>query len=222
MAHIHMHEGTFPIQWAALWTVVALVVLAAFIYRLRGRTRLDVQRISLAAILAALAFIVSQVEVPVFGGVHISLTPLIGISAGIPLGGIVVFVVNIFDAGVGHAGWGLVGANTLIQIVELSVAYGAYKGLRRVKLGVFGSGATASVMALMAGLAVMVGIIVLSGIQGLDAEVAGQMGNLSLLIAVNLAAGIVEAVVTGSILQHLYKVKPELIGEARRREPEKG
>jgi ABC-type Co2+ transport system permease subunit len=68
----------------------------------------------------------------------------------------------------------------------------------------------------------MVGIIVVSGIQGLDQEISAQMGNLTLLVAVNLVAGAVEAVVTGGILQYLYKVKPELIGEVRRRELEKG
>jgi cobalt/nickel transport system permease protein len=222
MAHIHLHEGTFPIEWAVLWSLIAACLIAIFIYILRGQRRVDIQRISLAAIFAALAFIVSQIEIPLFGGVHLSFTSLIGISTGIPLGSLVILVINIFDAGIGHEGWGLVGANTLIQIVELCVAYGAYKGLRRVKLNVFGSGCAATILALLVGVIVMVGIIVVSGIQGINEEISSQMGNLTLLIAVNLVAGVVEAVVTGSILQYLCNVRPEMIGEARGREPEKG
>lgn len=222
MAHIHMHEGTLPIEWVALWTLLSLVLIAVSIEFLRRQKRLDIKRISLAAIFAALAFVASQIEVPIFGGVHLSFTALIGVSVGIPVGSLVVLVINIFDAGIGHAGWGLVGANTIIQVAEICVAYGAYKGLRKVKVNVFSSGATATILALLVGLAVMLGIIVTSGIQGLDKEVAQQMGNLSLLVAVNLVAGVVEAVVTGGILQYLYRVKPEIIGEERRRVREEG
>lgn len=67
---------------------------------------------------AAAAFAVFQVNVPVFGGVHLSLTALVGILVGPALGAIVAFVVNVLSVLLGHGAWGFLGANTLVAVLD--------------------------------------------------------------------------------------------------------
>jgi hypothetical protein len=64
------------------------------------------------AFITWLSFAIFQVNIPFAGGVHMNLTPLIGILAGPSIGSLIVLIVNILSAAIGHGGWGLIGANT--------------------------------------------------------------------------------------------------------------
>src|SRR5512145_1734736 len=114
MAHIHLQDGSFTLFWVLVWWAAALFVIGAVLVFLRIR-KPDPRRITIAAFCTAAAFAVSQVEIPLAGGVHLSLTPLIGILTGPVIGSLIVLVTNILSAGVGHGGWGMIGANTLVN-----------------------------------------------------------------------------------------------------------
>ncbi|MGZ4949338.1 MAG: energy-coupling factor ABC transporter permease, partial [Halobacteriota archaeon] len=142
--------------------------------------------------------------------VHMNLTPLIGILAGPGLGSLIVFIVNVLSAAVGHGGWGLIGANTIINISEISVAFYVFK-VTQDRLEMFTRGALAAIAGLSIGNAVFVLIILVSGIQGT------QLSGVSLLIYVvqipilNFIVAVIEAIVTGFVVDYLSKVRPDLI-----------
>jgi cobalt/nickel transport system permease protein len=215
MAHIHLEDGSFPLVGVVLWWVVALLVIALALYPVRQQGRLNGRVITLAAFCTAAAFAVFQISIPVFGGVHLSVTPLIGILTGPAVGSLVVLLVNILSAAIGHGGWGLIGANTLINVVEVVTAYLAYRGIRAVMAGGFARAGIATFVALLAGNIVMIAIILVSGIQGVTQGTAQILYGLSLLAAINMGVAVIEAIVTGFVIGYLEQVRPDLIGEGK-------
>jgi len=139
-----------------------------------------------------------------------NLTPLIGILAGPGLGSLIIFIVNILSAAVGHGGWGLIGANTLINISEIFVAFYVFKATQD-RLELFTRGALAAIAGLLVGNAVFILVMLISGIQGV------QLSGVSLLIylvqipILNLIVAVAEAIVTGFVVDYLGKVWPDLI-----------
>ncbi|MGZ7200022.1 MAG: energy-coupling factor ABC transporter permease [Halobacteriota archaeon] len=209
MAHIHLPDGVFPIQWVVFWWLLALALLFAALVVTR-RHAIALQRLAVAGMLAAASFAIFQINIPYAGGVHMNLTPLIGILAGPGLGSLIVFIVNVLSAAVGHGGWGLIGANTIINISEISVAFYVFK-VTQDRLEMFTRGALAAIAGLSIGNAVFVLIILISGIQGT------QLSGVSLLIYVvqipilNFIVAVIEAIVTGFVVDYLSKVRPDLI-----------
>src|SRR5665811_1822058 len=123
MAHIHLPDGTFSIKWVITWWIIALIIVGLCLYWLKKVKKIENRKITMAAMLTAASFAIFQVNIPLFGGVHINLTPLIGILVGPAIGGIIVLIVNILSAAIGHGGWGLIGANILVNMTEVTVAY---------------------------------------------------------------------------------------------------
>jgi len=213
VAHIHLQDGSLPFEWAVTWWALSTLILAACIYLLR-REALGSRRLSMAALCAAAIFSLFQVEIPVFGGVHLSLMPLGGILLGPLLGTIVALVINIFSAAIGHGGWSLIGANLLVNVTELVVAWGIWKGSGRTgRMSVTSRGAGATFAALFAGNLVMIGIVLISGIQGVSQDTSAIARGLTVLAAANLAIGAVEAVVTAYLVGYLARVRPDILGE---------
>ena len=89
--------------------------------------------------------------VPLLGAIHLNLTPLIGILAGPVLGGLVVFVVNVLSAAIGHGGWGLIGANVLVNVTEVITAWLAFRALGRATGSLFARAGLATLGGLFAG-----------------------------------------------------------------------
>ena len=81
MAHIHLPDGSFTLFWVLAWWICALALTAAALVLAR-RGRPGAREITVAAFVTSASFAVFQVEIPFFGGVHLNLTPLIGILAG--------------------------------------------------------------------------------------------------------------------------------------------
>lgn len=211
MAHIHLVDGSFSLTYVIIWWAVALLLLAIALYLLRPANKPDQKRIVLSAFCAAAAFVVFQIEIPVADGVHISLTPLIGILAGPVFGLLIIFVTNILSAAVGHGGWGLVGANMLVNASEVIVAYGIFQLLQKHLPDLFTRTAIATFLALLIGNCVMVGIILISGIQGANQTQEQILAGLSLLVMINLAVAVVEALVTGLMVSFIGKMRPDLL-----------
>jgi cobalt/nickel transport system permease protein len=211
MAHIHLGEGSFPLWALVLWTTAGVALISVVVYRIRqGETK--THQIALAGIGAAASFAIFQLNIPVWGGIHMNLTGLVGILAGPLLGALIALVVNIFSAALGHGAVGLLGANTLVNASEAIVAYYAFKTLIQMDWDSFPASASAATLGLSAGAILMGVIIVISGVNGsalprsdLTIAVAGLVGLI-------LGVAVIEGILTGFIIQFLVSVRPDLIG----------
>jgi cobalt/nickel transport system permease protein len=211
MAHIHLEDGSFTLFWVLVWWAVALAIIALALIFFRTQRKPDNRRITIAAFCTAAAFVLFQVDIPIAGGVHISLTPLIGILTGPVIGLFIVFIINILSAAVGHGGWGMIGANTLVNLSEVLFAYGIWRGLKPFIKNIFFRASAATLCGLILGNFVMIGIIVLSGIQGVNQSPEQILTGLFLIAAVNTAVAVIEAVMTGLVVSYIGKMRPDLL-----------
>jgi cobalt/nickel transport system permease protein len=214
MAHIHLPDGSFTLFWVLFWWTCALALIGACLAWVRRRS-IDRRLVTTAAFVTAASFAVFQVELPLFGGAHMNLTPLVGILTGPVLGSFIVFVVNILSAAIGHGGWGLIGANVLVNFSEVGTAWLTFRVLGRVSRSLFSRAGIATFGGLFAGNLVMVAIILISGIQGVTQGPAQILVGLSLIVAVNMGVAILEAFITGFLVAYIGKVRPDLLGGGR-------
>lgn len=213
MAHIHLEDGAFSIQWIIIWYVIAIVIIGICILWLTRIKKIDNKKITVAAMCTAASFAIFQVNVPLFGGVHLNLTPLIGILVGPFLGGIIVLIVNIFSAAIGHGGWGMIGANFLVNMTEVTISYLIYKLLGKFKLDTFSKAGIATIMGLLLGNVTMILVILVSGIQGVQTTMITMLYGLLLLAAVNMGVALIEAVITGYVVSYIMRVRPDMLQE---------
>jgi cobalt/nickel transport system permease protein len=211
VAHIHLEDGSFSPLFVIIWWVLALALIGIALFLPRPSQKPDRRRITLAAFCAAAAFAVFQVSIPIAGGVHISLTPLIGILAGPVFGILIVFVINILSAAVGHGGWGLIGANMLVNTGEVVVAYGIFRLLKGTVPDLFTRAGIATLAGLFVGNCLMIGIILVSGIQGVSQTPEQVLAGLSLIAVINMGVAVIEALVTGLVVAYIGKMRPDLL-----------
>jgi len=213
MAHIHLPDGTFSIKWVITWWIIAIIIVGLCLYWLKKVKKIDNRKITMAAMLTAASFAIFQVNIPLFGGVHMNLTPLIGILAGPAIGGIIVLIVNILSAAIGHGGWGLIGANILVNMTEVTVAYSIYKALGKINLDTFSKAGIGTIAGLLLGNITMILIILISGIQGVNQDIPNTLYGLSLLAAVNMGVAIIESFITGYVVSYIMRVRPDMLRE---------
>ena len=212
MAHIHLEDGSFSLCWVIVWWAATIILIGISLYLLRSGKRTDHRKITIAAFCTASAFAIFQVAIPVAGGVHLNITPLVGILTGPAAGSLIVFVVNIMTAAIGHGGWSMIGANTLVNITEVLVAFFLFSLLGKITKSPFARAATATFGGLFCGNVVMVGIILVSGVQGVTQSPATILAGLSLVIAINLAVAVLESMITGFVVTFLQRVRPDILG----------
>jgi len=215
MAHIHLEDGSFSLFWVAVWWIAAIVLIGIAIYLVRSEKKPDRRKITLAAFCTAAAFAIFQVSLPIFGGVHLNLTPLIGILVGPAAGSLVVLIINILSAAIGHGGWGLIGANTLVNIVEVGIGYAMFRMLRSAIPDLFSRAGIATIIGLLCGNIVMVLIVIVSGVQGVNQSPSQILTGLSLIAALNMGVAVIEAFITGLIVAYIGKVRPDLLSGER-------
>lgn len=220
MAHIHLEDGTFSPAWVLFWWAVTAVLIGLALMSLK-RDSVSVRRLTIGAMCAAVGIAVFLVTIPVFGGVHLNLTPLIGILAGPAVGGIATLVINLFSAAVGHGGLGMIGVNTVINLTEVFLGYYAYRFLRtRIKAGRFASGFSAATLALVTTAVAVVAIISVAGIQDSHLEEEETAHNLVIVAAVNIVVGVIEGLVTGYIVTFIGRIRPDLLEHVETRADE--
>ena len=213
MAHVHLPDGTFSIKWIITWWIIAIIILGLCLYWLKKVKKIDNKKITMAAMLTAGSFAIFQVSIPLFGGVHMNLTPLIGILTGPAIGGIIVLIVNILSAAIGHGGWGMIGANLLVNMTEVTVAYSVYKALGKINLDTFSKAGIGTLIGLLFGNIAMILIILISGIQGVNQGVTTTLYGLSLIAAVNMGVAIIESFITGYVVSYIKRVRPDMLAE---------
>ena len=211
MAHIHLGEGSFPLWALLLWTTTGVILVSTVVYRVRSGG-IRTHQVALAGIGAAASFAIFQLNIPVWGGIHMNLTGLVGILAGPLLGTLIALVVNVFSAALGHGAVGLIGANTVVNASEAIVAYYAFRTLLRTDWDIFPAGASAATLGLSAGAILMGAIIIISGVNGS----ALPRGDLTIavagLVGLNLGVAVIEGILTGFVVQFLASVRPDLVG----------
>ena len=210
MAHIHLPDGIFPLWALVLWNGLAVALLGAVVYRVRQRG-LETRRIALAGIAGAASFAIFQLNLPILGGVHMNLTGLIGILAGPAIGTLIVLVVNILSAVIGHGAWGLIGANTLVNAAEVIITYYAFVALVRANWDTFPAAATATIAGLGIGGLIMGAIPLVSGIQGTAIQGLDLALYMGALVALNLGVAVAEGLLTGLTVSFLTSMRPDLI-----------
>ena len=211
MAHIHLEDGSFTLFWVIVWWAVALLLIAAALARVRSVKKTDNRKITLAAFCTAAAFAIFQVSIPLFGGVHLNLTPLIGILTGPALGSLIVLIINMLSAATGHGGWGLIGANLLINVTEVVVTYGLWRGLKKPVPGGFARAWVATFTGLFCGNLVMIGIILVSGVQGVTQTTSQILAGLALIAGINMGVAVIEAFITGMIIVYILRLRPDIL-----------
>ena len=219
MAHIHLGEGSFPLWALAVWSVLGVALLAAVTYRIR-KGGIKTNRIALAGIGAAASFAVFQLNLPIWGGIHMNLTGLVGILAGPLLGTLIALIVNVFSAALGHGAVGLLGANVLVNASEAIVAYYAFRALLGMDWDIFPASASAATIGLSAGAILMGAIIVVSGVNGSALPRSDLVIAITGLVGINLGVAVVEGLLTGFIVQFLASVRPDLVPGVTREERE--
>jgi cobalt/nickel transport system permease protein len=216
MAHIHLEDGSFTLFWVIVWWAVALVIVGTALVLLRRKGKADNRRITMAAFCTAAAFALFQIDIPIAGGVHINLTPLIGILTGPVIGPLIVLLINILSAAIGHGGWGLIGANTIVNFSEVAVAYGTYRSLKKIVPDLFSRAGIATLAGLFCGNVVMIGIVLVSGIQGVNQSPQQVLAGLSLIAAINMGVAVIEALMTGLVVSSIEKMRPDILdGEGK-------
>ncbi|HIH01028.1 TPA: energy-coupling factor ABC transporter permease [Thermoplasmata archaeon] len=216
MAHIHLEDGALSPIWVVFWWAVAAALIGFALLSLR-RERVPTRRMTVAAMCAAVGIAVFLVTIPVFGGIHLNLTPLIGILAGPALGSLATLIINLFSAAVGHGGWGVIGVNTVVNLIEVLVGYYAYRALRtRARVSRFSSGFSAAALALTLSAVIVVIIIAVAGVQDSHLDEEETAHNLWVIAAVNIGVGVVEGVITGYVVSFIGRIKPDLLEETER------
>ncbi|WP_327051894.1 energy-coupling factor ABC transporter permease [Halomicrococcus gelatinilyticus] len=211
MAHIHLGEGSFPLWALAFWTLLGVLLIGGVVYRVR-KGGIKSHQIALAGIGAAASFAIFQLNIPVWGGIHMNLTGLVGILAGPLLGALIALVVNLFSAALGHGAVGLLGANTLVNASEAIVAYYAFRALVRMDWDVFPASASAATLGLSSGAILMGAIIVISGVNGSALPRSDLTIAVAGLVGLNLGVAVIEGMLTGFVVQFLASVRPDLVG----------
>ena len=211
MAHIHLEDGSFSLFWVLAWWIVALCLISIALVLLRSKYKPEPKMITIAAFVTAAAFAIFQVQVPIAGGVHLNLTPLIAILTGPVIGTLIVLIVNILSAAIGHGGWGLVGANVLINFSEVLVAWFVFKGMKKITVDLFSRAGVATFAGLFAGNLVMIAVILVSGIQGVNQTTAQILIGLSLIAAINMGVAVIEAFLTGLIVAYIGRIRPDIL-----------
>jgi len=216
MAHIHLEDGALSPIWALFWWAVAVALIAFALFWMR-REPASVKRLTVGAMCAAVGIAAFMVTIPVFGGIHLNLTPLIGILAGPAIGGIAVLIINLFSAAVGHGGWGVIGVNVVVNLIEVMIGYYAYRTMRvSIRAGRFISGLSATTLALVISAVIVVVIIAVAGVQDSHLEEEETAHNLVFIAIANIVMGVIEGFITAYIVTFIGKVKPDLLSEAER------
>jgi cobalt/nickel transport system permease protein len=112
--------------------------------------------------LAAVSFAVFQINIPSHQGGSQNLTPLIGTSAGLDIGLLVIFIVKLLSAAVGHGWWRVVGADTIVNLSEITVVFYVFR-MTKGRLQLFTRGVIAAIAGLLVGNVVFRIVVLVSG-----------------------------------------------------------
>jgi len=193
----HISDGVLAAPVLIGGAVIAVAMLAV------GLKRLDPERLPQVAVMSAAFFVASLVHVPVGpSSVHLILNGLVGIVLGwaaVPAIFVAVLLQALFF---GYGGITALGVNTVIMAVPAVLSFYLFTGgVRHSSPMRWGAVAGASAVA-----ATCVGVAVALALSG-----SGFAAAAKLVLIAHLPVIAVEAVLTGSIVGFLRRVRPEVL-----------
>ena len=212
---MHIAEGILPAKWAAVWYAIAAVFVAIGILKIKRRAREIRGLMPLLGIAGALIFLISvfPVPVPVSGSCsHPSGTPLGAILVGpfisTVLGTLALLIQALFLAHGGITTWG---ANIVsMALVGSFVGFGAFVLFRKLNAPIFVAAFAAGLFGDWATYATTA-FELASALHG-TGSMWGMFGAIAIAFApTQLPLGILEGLLTGSVVALVYQRRPELV-----------
>lgn len=212
---MHIAAGFLPPFWAALWTALALPVVAYGTYRLATWVRKSPDRMALLALAGAFMFVLSAMKFPSVTGstAHPTGTGIAVVLFGPSVTAVLSTVVLVYQAlFLAHGGITVLGANVAsMGIVGPAVGWLGYRAIRG-RAGIVSGTFVATLLANVATYvtsSVQLGAAFPAG-TGL-AGVLGATGNFAAIFAVTqLPIAVVEGLVAAAMIRQLLAVKPDV------------
>jgi cobalt/nickel transport system permease protein len=216
--HLAMHLPDGVLKWS--WLVAGFLFLASVLaWGLWGLRRVREEEIPLVALMSAAFFVASYIRVPApLGSAHMLLNGLVGILLGrraavaIPLG------LLLQSWLLGHGGLTVLGVNTAIMLPPALVAAWLFHFCK------FSHRFTHERFRWLVGYALGAGsVLCTAGLQFLTVLYGStQKEDLAFLAKVDflwhLPIMVMEGILTGFIVNFLYRVKPAMLGVTAQRE----
>jgi cobalt/nickel transport system permease protein len=206
---VHISDGILSLPVLAAGWVITLLLIAVTLWwsKRKGSIAEEIPKISL---MTAAFFVASLIHIPVGPtSVHLILSGLMGIILGI-LAYPAIFIGLVLQAFLfGHGGVTVLGVNAIDLGIPALVGYGIFKTGNKLIPSKSITG-EAVLGALVGGIAVTLAVLLTAGMLcTLGKEYAWA---IKALILYHIPVIVVEAVIAGSAVAFLVRVKPELIG----------
>lgn len=225
MTHMHIPDGILPVKiWLAGLMLMALA-LAVSVYRLR---RADLmKKAPLLGAMSAVMLVVMSLEILPLA-YHLNLSVVAGILLGPALGFLAAFITNLMLALMGHGGITVIGLNTLLLGSEAVLGHVLFYLLVK-RCTIFWRAAGVTVLTLLITTLSLIGIVAVShidpellrhaGEHGARADFSGSIRTFAVMVLSLGALGwIMEAAITGAVVNFISRVKPELLAHALHRD----
>jgi cobalt/nickel transport system permease protein len=212
---MHISEGILPVNWAALWFLVALPFVAFGLHRLKKHSAADLSFKPLVGLMAAVVFIISCMPIPVpTAGTcsHPCGTGISGILLGPAISVLIAAVALLIQAlFLSHGGLSTWGANIVsMGIVGSFAGYFTFRALRFLKVSMAVAGFIAGLFADWATY-LATSAELASGIKGDSPFLPLFTKILIAFIPTQLPLGILEGAMTAGMVVLLYKKRPDLL-----------
>ena len=221
---MHISEGILPLNWALLWSLIAVPFVAWGLYKLKKLSAVDLSFKPLVGLMAAVVFIISCMPIPVpTAGTcsHPCGTGISGILVGPAISILITAVALLIQAlFLAHGGLSTWGADIVSMGVMGSFAgYLTFRGLRALKANLWIAGFMAGLLADWATY-LTTSVELASGIKGDSAFMPLFWKILIAFIPTQLPLGILEGAMTAGMVVLLYKKRPDLLVKMRVLKPE--
>lgn len=212
---MHISEGILPMNWAALWYLVALPFVAYGIYRVKTVSKKDVTIKPMLGMMGAAVFIISCMPIPVpTAGTcsHPCGTGMAAILIGPVLSSFVASIALLIQAlFLAHGGITTWGADIVsMGIVGSFSAYLTFKGLRKIGLGLVPAAFVAGIVSDWATYATT-SFELTSALQGKESFLNLFSTILIAFIPTQLPLGILEGAMTAGMVAFVMKRRPEIL-----------
>ncbi len=221
---MHISEGILPLNWALVWSLIAIPFVAWGLYELKKLSAEDPAFKPLVGLITAVVFIISCMPIPVpTAGTcsHPCGTGIAGILVGPAISILIAAAALLIQAlFLAHGGLSTWGADIVSMGVMGSFAgFLTFKALRTIRVNI-------AVSAFMAGLFadwatyLTTSVELASGLKG-DSEFMPLFWKIAIaFVPTQLPLGILEGAMTAGMVTLLYRKRPDLLVKMRVLKPE--
>ncbi len=212
---MHISEGILPLDWAALWFVLAAPFVVAGVRQLNRLSHGDLSFKPLVGLMAAVVFIISCMPVPVpTAGTcsHPCGTGIAAILVG-PLVSVVISTVALLIQALvmAHGGLSTLGADIVsMGVVGSFAGWGAFRALRSAGLGL-GPAAFAAGVATDWATYLTTSFELASGIRGSEPLIPLVTKIVLAFVPTQLPLGLLEGAMTAGMVTLLARKRPDLL-----------